>query len=70
MSKITLVNIFELVTKGSNPKSKALTSVSGKIQFFLPVFVFPAYKEPFTSNTCGHWMCAGFPQATRPCPAT
>ena len=34
MSKITLVNIFELVTKGSNPKSKALTSVSGKIQFF------------------------------------
>lgn len=34
MSKITLVNISELVTKGSNPKSKALTSVSGKIQFF------------------------------------
>lgn len=34
MSKVTLVNIFELVTKGSHPKSKALTSVSGKIQFF------------------------------------
>lgn len=34
MSKVTLVNIFELVTKRSHPKSKALTSVSGKIQFF------------------------------------
>ena len=34
MSKVTLVNIFELVTKGSHPKSKALTSVPGKIQFF------------------------------------